>query len=44
MQLFSFGVGEITEEEKNLLSKTKHALHEGIKTCKGWSKTRNYWS
>jgi len=28
---FSFGVGEITEEEKNLLSKTKHALNEGIK-------------
>ena len=28
---FSFGVGEITEEEKKLLSKTKFALHEAIK-------------
>ena len=28
---FSFGVGEITEEEKKLLSKTKHALNEAIK-------------
>ena len=31
---FSFGVGEITEEEKNLLSKTKYALHEAIKLVK----------
>ena len=35
---FSFGVGEITEEEKNLLSKTKHALHEGIKLVKDGQK------
>ena len=31
---FSYGVGEITEEETNLLSKTKYALHEAIKLVK----------
>ncbi|MBA4811536.1 MAG: type I methionyl aminopeptidase [Candidatus Actinomarina sp.] len=35
---FSFGVGEITEEEKNLLSKTKYALHEAIKLVKDGQK------
>lgn len=35
---FSFGVGEITEEEKNLLSKTKYALKEAIKLVKDGQK------
>ena len=35
---FSFGVGKITEEEKNLLSKTKYALHEAIKLVKDGQK------
>ena len=35
---FSFGVGEITEEEKNLLSKTKYALYEAIKLVKDGQK------
>ena len=35
---FSFGVGEITEEEKNLLSITKYALHEAIKLVKDGQK------
>ena len=35
---FSFGVGETTEEEKNLLSKTKYALHEAIKLVKDGQK------
>ena len=35
---FSFGAGEITEEEKNLLSKTKYALHEAIKLVKDGQK------
>lgn len=35
---FSFGVGEVTEEEKNLLSKTKYALHEAIKLVKDGQK------
>ena len=35
---FSFGVGEITEEEKYLLSKTKYALHEAIKLVKDGQK------
>ena len=35
---FSFGVGEITEEEKNLLSKTNYALHEAIKLVKDGQK------
>jgi len=35
---FSFGVGQITEEEKNLLSKTKYALHEAIKLVKDGQK------
>jgi len=35
---FSYGVGEITEEEINLLSKTKYALHEAIKLVKDGQK------
>jgi methionyl aminopeptidase len=35
---FSYGVGEITEEEVNLLSKTKYALHEAIKLVKDGQK------
>ena len=35
---FSFGVGEITKEEKNLLSKTKYAVHEAIKLVKDGQK------
>ena len=35
---FRCGVGEITEEEKNLLSKTKYALKEAIKLVKDGQK------
>ena len=41
---FSFGVGEITEEEKNLLSKTKYALKEAIKLVKDGQKLGTIWN